>query len=119
MDLGLYEILIIAVVGFALVAPVATRVLDGLRGRHALRERRVGEDDMRLGALADGEAPVRSSTEEIGGRMLGQQSEPQPPSPKALRDARIRELERLYVADEISVEEYEAELDKVMRKEGQ
>jgi hypothetical protein len=37
-------------------------------------------------------------------------------SPKALREQQMQELKRRYVDDEISVEQYEAELDKLMKE---
>ena len=55
----------------------------------------------------------RSTTEEIGGR---EQWSPRSNTPIArTRDEQIAELRRRYVADEITVEEYEAELDKLMK----
>ena len=65
--------------------------------------------------LNPGQPVQRSTTEEIGGRE--QRSAPAGPAvPIALtREDKIAELRRRYVADEITVEEYEAELDKLMR----
>src|SRR5262245_47053249 len=67
--------------------------------------------------LASGEPMQRSVTEEVGGR---ESSGPRTPTPIArTRDEQIAELRRRYVADEITVEEYEAELDKLMKSRGE
>ena len=68
--------------------------------------------------LVQGPPPERSSTMEVDARRgdsvptsLSQQL-----PPKALREQQMQELKRRYVDDEISVEQYEAELDKLMRE---
>jgi hypothetical protein len=63
--------------------------------------------------LHPGQPVQRSVTEEIGGR---EQASARPNPPAALtRDEQMAELRRRYVADEITVEEYEAELDKLLK----
>jgi hypothetical protein len=60
-------------------------------------------------------APVqRSVTEEIGPRERSSLGGPAVPGPRS-RDERIADLRRRYVADEITVEEYEAELDRLLK----
>ena len=71
---------------------------------------------MRRQNLLDG--PVeRSVTEEVDARH--QVTPPAPPqiSAKAQREKRMAELQRLYVADEITVEQYERQLDALLREE--
>jgi uncharacterized Ntn-hydrolase superfamily protein len=63
--------------------------------------------------LNSGQPIHRSVTEEIGGRE--QWSTPSVTPVVRTRDEQIAELRRRYVADEITVEEYEAELDKLMK----
>jgi len=57
----------------------------------------------------------RSVTEEVDARH--QVNPPPRPqlSPRVMREKRMAELQRLYVADEITVEQYEKELDALMR----
>ena len=67
--------------------------------------------------ITSGEPMQRSVTEEIGGR---EHSGTRSPTPIArTRDEQIAELRRRYVADEITVEEYEAELDKLITGRGE
>jgi hypothetical protein len=68
-----------------------------------------------------GPPPERSSTMEVDGRRGDSipASLTQQLSPKASREQRMLELKRQYVNDEISVETYELELDKLMREPGE
>ena len=69
--------------------------------------------------LMQGPPPERSSTMEVDGRRGDSvpQSLTQQLSPRALHEQRMQELKRRYVDDEISVDQYEAELDKLMREQ--
>ena len=74
------------------------------------------------GDPADGLPPVRSQTVAVDARdttppaMLSPPPVTQSLSPGAQRDQKMAELRRRYVADEITVEEYEAELDRLIRE---
>ena len=60
----------------------------------------------------------RSETEEINFRSGTATPPPQQQIPPAVRrEKELTELKRRYVADEITVEQYEAELDRIMRAE--
>ena len=117
MVFGLLEILAVAALGWAVVrgARYLRRPHDG--GRFPSLDRRD------LGApIQPGQPPERSHTTEVltrtGEQRTGQStpSYTQKLSPLAQREERINQLRRRYVNDEISVEEYEAELDRLMRE---
>ena len=106
MSFGVLELLVIAGVGW-----LAVRLVRGLRGERAPR-------------LDQTAAPqIRSRTEEVDARLpnarppLPPGVTPPPLSPRAGHDQKMAELRRRYVADEITVEQYEAELDKLLRSE--
>lgn len=86
---------------------------DGPRFRR--RDQRSLED-----GLSDGIPIQRSHTTEVGTRtqepdVVAAPATPQPLSPARAREEEIQRLRRLYVADEITVEEYERRLDELMR----
>ena len=93
--------------------------------------RRVGSggprrwDEPEHPAIPPGEPPQRSVTEELNTRVnivsglppAQPQPQPQPTvPPKVQREQKMLELRRQYVADEITVEQYEAEIDKLIRE---
>ena len=59
----------------------------------------------------------RSETEEINFRTGSTPQLPPSLTPKQVREKRMAELKRQYVADEITVEQFETELDKLMRED--
>jgi hypothetical protein len=120
---GLLGILFIAALGWAIVQ--GGRFLTGqseaqrLGGRGDPGGHRLGPG--RRDPQASG-AAERSETEEVHSRtgdMRAGQPTPsftQQLSPLAQREEKINQLRRRYVSDEISVEQYEAELDRLMRE---
>jgi hypothetical protein len=85
---------------------------------------RLGQPDGRRQdtSLPAGPAPERSETTEVltrtGDRRVGQPAPSQTHrlSPLAQREERINQLRQRYVDDEITMEQYEAELDRLMRE---
>ena len=106
---GLGEILVIAAFGW-----FVTKVLRAAN--------RNGTDTRNRQAppLDPGTPAQRSRTEELGASdRSSTQSLSNPPAvppAKLTRDEQIAELRRRYVADEISVEEYESELDRLLKE---
>src|SRR6476620_509406 len=102
---GIGEILVIAAFGW-----FVTRVL-----RRANRNQ--ADTYNRPAPPLDPGAPVqRSRTEELGpsdrSSLAAASNPPAIKPPEPTRDEQMAELRRRYVADEISVEEYESELDR-------
>jgi hypothetical protein len=101
---GLSEIIVLVAIGW-----VISRLFRRMNpGRHHTLDRPAPPPP-----LNSGQPIQRSVTEEIGGREQ-RNAPPVAPLPRT-RDEQIAELRRRYVADEITVEEYEAELDKLMK----
>ena len=89
--------------------------------RAARRKRHPALEDQRHPPLESGTPVQRSVTEELGPRDRSSVAAPNPlapppPPPPLSRDDQIAELRRRYVADEITVEEYEAGVDKLLQK---
>ena len=108
--IGIGELLILAGFGW-----VISKVFRFGRGRAGERPRQIDRGGYRVPEIPPG--PVeRSVTEEINYRSgTGTPPPQQVMTPEQARDKKLAELRRRYVADELSVEEYEAELDKLMR----
>ncbi len=108
------QLLILAGIGWGVVSLVKLAQRSGTT-------RRLEGNDHRAQPIASGPPPERSATMEVDGRR-GDAVPPsltQQLSPKALRDQRLLELKNRYVDDDISVEQYEAELDKLLREPGE
>ena len=106
---GFAEILVIAAFGW-----LVTKVLRAAnRGTMDTSSRQVPPPD-------PGTPMQRSRTEELGPGDRSSATQPGtppvlPPTPPPTRDEQIAELRRRYVADEITVEEYESELDRLLK----
>jgi|SRR6185369_6754167 hypothetical protein len=106
---GFGEILVIAAFGW-----LVTKVL-----RVANREK-IDSSNRQVPPPDPGTPVQRSRTEELGpgDRSSATQTSPPravPPAAPPTRDEQIAELRRRYVADEITVEEYESELDRLLK----
>jgi hypothetical protein len=100
---GLSEIIVLVAIGWVL-----SRVFRRINSpRHNTLDRPTPPQSL------PGQPVQRSVTEEVGGR---EQVSPRTsvPAPRT-RDEQIAELRRRYVADEITVEEYESELDRLLK----
>ena len=104
MIFGLFELLVLVGIGWVVVNIV----------KRATESKRLDPP---------GPPAQRSETIEVRSRSgdeRGDQPAPaqtQQPSPGAQREHKMAELRRRFVADEISVEEYEHELDKLIRNQ--
>jgi hypothetical protein len=114
---GLFELLLIAGVGWVVV-----RMFSQLN-KPGPDQRQLGQQNHQ--ALPrdswTGAPPQRSQTVDVhtrtdDPRFNAQAPAAQQPPPKLTREQKMNELKRQYVADEITVEQYEAELDKLMRE---
>ncbi len=118
---ALAELLLLVAVGWVIVK-VARRANESRRlGPPGRRGRWVWRDEGPPPSIPPGTPTERSETMEVRSRTgderaeLPTPSQTQPLSPTAQREQKMLELRRRYVADEISVEVYEQELDKLMR----
>ena len=104
MIFGVFELMVLVAVGWVVVNVVR-------RSTHT--------EQLRPGAPQPSVPPgQRSETVEVGrGEELSRPAQTQQLSPGAQREQKMAELRRRFVADEISVEEYEHELDKLIRNQ--
>lgn len=111
--MGIIDIALLVGLGF-LIARIVEKGKDKSRD-YAPRDRHIPDytppTSLPVGPIE------RSETEEINFRT-GSGSPPVQPfmTPKQARDKKMAELKRRYVADEITVEEYERELDRLMKE---
>ena len=106
MIFGLFELMVIAAVGWVVVNVV----------RRSTHTERLNPGAHPGSSVTSGE---RSQTVEVGrgGEEQSRPAQAQQLSPGAQREQKMAELRRRFVADEISVEEYESELDKLIRNQ--
>jgi hypothetical protein len=110
---GLFEIAFLVALGWGVVQIVQ-------RAQHRDQQRKL-EDPGYRPPIGVGPPPERSSTMEVDARRGDSipASSTQHLSPKASREQKMLELKRQYVNDEISVETYELELDKLLHEPGE
>jgi hypothetical protein len=112
--MGLIELLFLAAFGWVIVNGV--RRLTGPRKPGGNASDRPDQPAQR--SIGTGAPPERSVTTAFDARFPQEVSSAAPPAQQPLKlspEQRMAELKRRYIADEITVEEYEAELDKLIR----
>ena len=115
--MGLVEIALLVCVGFVIAKVIETgkdRSRDYTRHDSYLPP---AQQEERQRNWTPPVVVERSETEEINYRSGTSTPPPQQQMipPEIAREKKMTDLKRRYVADEITVEEYEAELDKLMR----